>query len=428
MTLRRTIIGSLCAIMIALPAAVLTVPAAADPVPAFYDQPAPLPPGAPGDVIRTEPAPLTLSVPIPTGTLPGTATRIMFHTSDTHGSQAVSTGLVLKPAAAWQGPGPQPLVAYLNGVHGQGRHCAPSLHIPGSIRYSPPLGVMAEYELPFLYALLAQGYVVVVPDYPGLGTEGTPSALNPIAEARTALDAVRAAQRLGDPAIPAGGPVVFTGYSQGGNAAGGVAEELTGYAPELDVLGIIAGSVPTDLRVVLARAEGEALIAVAGYVLNTVSAYSPEAAQAVDQLLSPAGRALMNDAAGQCATEAILRYGFQHSTAWTADGRPLWQNLDENPVTRDVADRLSLGHRAPRVPILLITGDNDDVPAEPVADLADRWCARGTTVALHRTGIPAIAPGAIVGHSLNLLAAFPGVMLGWIHDRFAGAPAPSTCG
>ncbi|UGT38745.1 lipase family protein [Nocardia yamanashiensis] len=428
MMLRRTVFGVLCATALVLPTAILTGVATADPgVPAFYDPPTPLPAGAAGELVRSEPVALTLAVPGQAGPLPGTATRIMFHTRDTHGDPALSSGIVLKPAAAWSGPGPQPLIAYLNGVHGMGRQCAPSIQIPGLIQYTPPLDVMAEYELPFLYLLLAQGFAVVVPDYPGLGAGGNPSALDPIAESRTALDAIRAAQRLGDPAIPAHGPVVVTGYSQGGNAAAGVAEEQPAYAPELDLRGVAAGSVPIDIPALRTAASGAALGGIFGYLLNTLAAQSPETARAISGLLSPAGHTLMRESTGQCAAESILRFGFQDSAIWSIDGRPLLEVLDEHPIVHAAIQRLTLGNRTPGVPVLLYTGDNDDLPADSVRELAARWCGSGAAVQLFDTGIPTLGPGLVIGHSLNLITAYPTVVLDWVRARLTAAPAPSIC-
>ncbi|MEU1207999.1 alpha/beta fold hydrolase [Nocardia sp. NPDC005825] len=415
----------------ALPATTaFAAPASATPptIPAFYDTPDPLPPGDPGDVIRSEPAPLTLSLPSPSGVYPGTATRIMFHTSDAHDAPALATGLLLTPATSWQGPGPQPLVVYLNGTHGQGRQCAPSLQIPGLVQYTPPLDVMAEYEQPFLYALLAEGYSVVVPDYPGLGVAGTTAFINPIAEAHTALDVARAAQRLGNPAIPAHGPIVFAGYSQGGHAAGSVAEHVADYAPELDIKGIIAGATPADPLAVVDHADGGLLIGATGYVLNGLEAVYPEAAQQLSTLINPAGRAMMNDVANQCAAETVLRYGLHHTSEWTITGRPLSEVLNSNPTIAGILANLTLGNRTPTVPMLVTTGDNDDiVPAAPVRDLAARWCSDGATIQLTQTQLPTILPGTIIGHGLNLLTTFFTTTMTWIHDRFTGRPAPTTC-
>src|SRR5690242_893055 len=45
----------------------------------FYTPPEPLPPGKPGDLIRTEPSPLRLEPSGQLGAFVGTGTRIMYH-------------------------------------------------------------------------------------------------------------------------------------------------------------------------------------------------------------------------------------------------------------------------------------------------------------------------------------------------------------
>ncbi|MGW4848230.1 alpha/beta fold hydrolase [Nocardia brasiliensis] len=407
--------------------AVLTVaPVSADP--GFYQRPDPLPAGHPGDIIRTEPMASILSLPTPAGAVPGDATRIMFHSNDINGADVASTATVLAPAAPWQGPGPQPLVTYLNGTHGLGADCAASVQLSALVDYDPPLGIMAEYELPFLFALLAQGYSVVVVDYPGTGLPGPASFLNPIAEARAAIDATRAAQRLGNPLIPADGPVLFAGYSQGGNASGGVAEQLADYGPELDVKGIAVGAPAVDVLSLLDHADGTLLTGIAGYVLNALEGQYPDIAGELASIVNPAGRAMMRATAGQCAGETTLRYGLHRTGEWTTTGESLPAALRANPGIAAVVAELALGQRAPSVPVMMVTGDNDDiVPAAAVRDLAARWCAQGARVALLDTGLPTVAPGSILGHGANLLATFFSHTMPWFRDRLAGEPAPVTC-
>ncbi|MDI6630722.1 MAG: lipase, partial [Rhodococcus sp. (in: high G+C Gram-positive bacteria)] len=91
----------------------------------FYIPPSPLPAGSPGDVIRSEPSHLALSVPGIGGPLPGAATRIMYRSNDSNGEANAVTGTYIDPAAAWTGPGPRPLVVLAPGTQGQGDQCAP---------------------------------------------------------------------------------------------------------------------------------------------------------------------------------------------------------------------------------------------------------------------------------------------------------------
>ncbi|MEU9456208.1 triacylglycerol lipase, partial [Streptomyces sp. NPDC048277] len=79
-------------------------------IPAFYNPPADLP-SANGTLIRSEPLPLALSLPGLDGPLPGSATRLMYKSTDSNGQPVAVTGAYIEPTAAWQGDGPRPLVA-----------------------------------------------------------------------------------------------------------------------------------------------------------------------------------------------------------------------------------------------------------------------------------------------------------------------------
>jgi hypothetical protein len=74
-------------------------------IPAFYDPPAALP-SANGALVRTEPLPLGLSLPGLDGRpMPGTATRLMYRSTDSNGRPVAVTGSYIEPWAAWRGGG-----------------------------------------------------------------------------------------------------------------------------------------------------------------------------------------------------------------------------------------------------------------------------------------------------------------------------------
>ena len=93
--------------------------------------------------------------------------------------------------------------------------------------------------------MLAQGYVVVATDYPGLGTPGIHPYLIGISEARAVLDSVRAARAL--PNTGASNRFAVWGHSQGGHAALYTGELAASYAPELKLVGIAAAAPATYL-------------------------------------------------------------------------------------------------------------------------------------------------------------------------------------
>ncbi|UGT44667.1 lipase family protein [Nocardia yamanashiensis] len=413
--------------ILALCCAALTTlaPAHAEPVAAtdFYNPPSPLPTGNPGDVIRAEPA--EVAVPFP-----ARATRVLYRSIDPAGAAVAVSGIVFDPVAAWSGPGERPLVSFSAGTQGQGDQCAPSRLFGQLVHYTPPLDLMAEYEITAVGELLARGAAVVVTDYQGLGTPGTHTFLNAEAEAHAVIDAARAAQRLPGTGIPAAGPVLFWGFSQGGHAAGAAAERVGTYAPELDLRASYVGAVPGDLMEFGSYADGTALSGAFGYLLNSMRTVYPDTIPVLDAALNGHGRAVLADTAGQCAGETVLRYAFQHTSSWTADGRPLFPDvIASDPRTLRALDDQRLGNRRPTAPVLLLTGPADDiVPASGVRALAERWCAQGTPVQLLTLDhIPTLLPGTILGHGLDSVAFQLENALPWLDDRLADRPAPSTC-
>lgn len=120
------------------------------------------------------------------------ATRIMYRTTNSHGQAVGTTGTVLASNATWPKKGPRPLVVFSPGTQGMADRCAPSRQMA--------LGM--EYEGFSLIGLINAGYSVVVPDYIGLGTEGPHTYMNRVDQAHAVLDAGRAAQRAGFPALP----------------------------------------------------------------------------------------------------------------------------------------------------------------------------------------------------------------------------------
>ena len=141
-------------------------------IPDFYTPPANLP-SANGSLIRSEPLPLALSLPGLGSTLPGTATRIMYKSTDASGEPVAVTGAYVEPAASWAGGGPRPLVVLAPGTMGQGDQCSTSLALQRGLilgSEGSQTTISVGYEILAMYRLLAKGIAVVETDYVGLGT------------------------------------------------------------------------------------------------------------------------------------------------------------------------------------------------------------------------------------------------------------------
>ncbi|WP_254303459.1 lipase family protein [Rhodococcoides kyotonense] len=393
----------------------------------FYVPPNPLPAGSPGDLIRTEPSHLALSVPGIGGTLPGEATRIMYRSTDSNGDANVVTGTYIDPAANWTGPGERPLVVLAPGTQGQGDQCAPSKMLNNVITYTPPLGFMVEYEVLAAYSMLSQGYGVVITDYEGLGTPGAHTYVNRAAEAHAVLDAARAARKIEGTKVSGGGPLGLYGYSQGGGATAAAAELAGEYAPELEIAGTYAGAPPADLKQTLDQVDGTILTGVIGYTLNGLLESDPGLRPIIDENINDAGKAMLNLVANQCVGETILTVGLHRTQEYTTTGEPMSVVLDRLPVAQEILAKNKIGERTPNAPVLIQSGTSDDiVPHGQAVELGGAWCGKGATVQLSSAQLPAIVPGSGAGHLIPDILGL-GEAQNWMKDRFYGVPAPTNC-
>ncbi|NLU83193.1 lipase family protein [Rhodococcus sp. HNM0569] len=425
MRVRRTVLSTI--VGGALAAGALVAPATASAAPDFYAPPAELG-GAPGDVLRAEPSDLAIRVPTETGMFPAQGTRLMYRSTDTHGAPNAVTGTYLEPSQPWHGTGARPLVALAPGTQGQGDQCAPSKQLNGLINYTPPLDLFTEYELISINAMLLQGIGVVVTDYEGLGTPGDHTYVNRAAEAHAVLDAARAALSLDGTSLSDDSPIGLWGYSQGGGATAAAAELQPAYAPELDVKGTYAGAPPADLEATLAQIDGSFLTGAIGYTVNGLAQAYPEQRSKIDAVFNDRGRAMLAGVAGQCVPETGLRYGFQRTSDYTKDGRPLSEVLDGLPDVKALLDEQRIGRATPTSPVLIQHGTQDDiVPYGQGRQLAADWCAQGATVQFSPNLTPPILPSVGIGHVVPMLGGLPEAV-SFLNDRFAGVPAPNNCG
>src|SRR5262245_49203599 len=237
--------GTATALVAVVTAAVVTSSAStATADEAFYQPPNPLPAGRPGDVVRSQPSSI--------GSLSGTATRVMYLSTDKDGVAIPVTGTVVVPTEPWSGPGERPIVGYAPFTAGLGDQCAPSK----TLANDPAGDITTEFQRGFITSLLDKGIAVAQTDYQGLGTPGDHTYVMRLPTAHAVLDVIRAAQRLSSVNLPDHGPVGITGYSQGGGGSGAAVELAPQYAPELDVRGAYVGAAPADLGAVSAKLDG----------------------------------------------------------------------------------------------------------------------------------------------------------------------------
>jgi alpha-beta hydrolase superfamily lysophospholipase len=393
----------------------------------FYTPPSPLPAGKDGDIIRSEPMHLALSLPGSGKPLPAAATRVMYRSEDTHGTPTATTGTYFDPAIPWHGKGKRPLVSFAVGTIGQGDQCAPSKLFAEGATTQAPGGPIVEYETPVIYSMLARGVAVIVTDYQGLGTPGMHTYVNRAAEAHAVLDAARAAQRLPAGGVSSDAPVLTWGYSQGGGASAAAAELASSYAPELNIRGSYAGAPPADLKATLKQVDGNAIAGVIGYSLNSMMAAYPEIRQTVDENINQQGKDFLAKVADQCIGQTAIDTAGKQTKQFTKTGEPLDVVLNRLPIAQKILAEQQIGNRKPEAPVLIQQGVNDDVvPFGQSKTLAKQWCAKGSTVQFSAEQIPPLAPGTALGHIGPYLVGQPEAQQ-WLNDRLDGKSAPANC-
>ncbi|HCA5184294.1 alpha/beta hydrolase [Acinetobacter baumannii] len=161
------------------------------------------------------------------------------------GQEVQATSLVFTPntpppAGGW------PIVVWAHGTTGVADACAPSK------------AALADSTKDLISKLLAAGYVVVAPDYEGLGTPGIHPFLNVKSEAFSITDAVVAARNyLSQRNLLTSKKWVTVGHSQGGHAALGAAQYAS--RAQLDYKGTVAVAPASNLGSILV--DGEAQVA-----------------------------------------------------------------------------------------------------------------------------------------------------------------------
>ncbi|MGA5076998.1 lipase family protein [Streptomyces griseoincarnatus] len=396
-------------------------------IPAFYTPPAELPSGN-GTLIRHEPLRLGLSLPGLNGRrLPGTATRLMYTSTDSNGQPVAVTGAYIEPSAGWKGSGPRPLVVVGSGTMGQGDQCAPSLALENPLTLTGQT-VSFGYETLAVHRLLATGAAVVVTDYVGLGaTDRLHTYVNRVDEGHAMLDAARAARSVPGATVTAASRVGMYGYSQGGGASAAAAELQRTYAPDVPLAGTYSGAPPADLTEVTKGIDGSALAGALGWSINGFAQAAPALREVVEANLNDTGRKALKDISTTCVGDAILGYGFTKSTRWTTSGKSVVEIIAGEPAARAVLDDQRLGRLKPTGPVRLATGTQDDiVPHAQARQLAVDWCKKGADVTYKAVRLPNLGDKLLTNHLVPLLTD-QGDAVDWLTDRLKGKTARSNC-
>jgi hypothetical protein len=387
---RLLLIALAAAPLLVLAAWWLTLPSTPDP---FYNATYRVP-FRPGTLLRQEP----FTRGVPEGAI---AWRILHATTRDDGSPTLASAIVMVARGAPAGP--RPVVAWAHGTTGIVRGCAPSL-------LGDPFA-----HVPALQPLLAQGWVWVATDYVGLGAAGIHPYLVGTGQARSALDAVRAARQMAGVALA--DRTVIWGHSQGGNAALWAGMLAPGYAPDVPLAGIAALAPASDLPALMSAVQHTPIGRVtSAYVLQ---AYSDTYGDVKFDAYARGWPALMaRDIASRCsaggkavftALEAVAVGGSIFSTSPT--GGALGQRLAENTPLGPWAQ-----------PVLVAQGLADElVLPEVQSRFVAARCQAGRVIDYRRyAGRDHLS--VVEGDS-----PLGGELVEWTRQRFDGVPAEGVC-
>lgn len=392
--LRWLLVATVALVLVAVAVAVTAIATTrADGPDAFYRPPDPLPSTAPGDVLRVEP----VTRGIPDG---ADAWRVLYVSTTPTGEPVAVSALVVAGRAASQGA--RPVLAWAHGTSGVVPRCAPSLA-------RRPL-----FGIPALAEVLAEGWVLVATDYPGLGTPGQHPYLVGESEGRSVLDAVRAAHRL-EVGLGLDERYAVWGHSQGGHAALFAGQLADDYAPELDLVGVAAIAPATDLAETIAAMQGT----LGGKLITSLAAYAWSRTYPgitfEDAIVDRAER-VGRTVATSClvASEAALAA----LAARLLPGDLLELDPLTDPRWRPLLD-LNSADAPVDAPLLVVQGTADEVIRQSITEAnVARRCRRGDVVDYRS------APGAT---HFTVLDPAGEAALPWTRDRLAGAPATRAC-
>jgi alpha-beta hydrolase superfamily lysophospholipase len=386
----------------------------------FYAAPDPLPVGRPGEIIRS------MELGAPTG---GRAWAVLYHSTSIDGRDIAVSGIIAAPAEAdtsvptpgavpvqpepAQGGGGQAvlgpavpsdgrrIIAFAHGTTGLADPCAPS--------HEPLTGPTWSLLWPIV---LHQGYVVAATDYEGLGTAGPHPYIVGESEAHGVLDSIRAARQL--PETGAGSRALILGSSQGGHAALWSGQLAASYAPEVHLVGVVAGSPAGELRSIFVSQLRPGAASIARLEGLLVFSAWHEVYGAPLDFLTPEALDLSERLQTSSCPEASMVNGM---AIFSRDPGTL---PDEQPW-KDLAERNTPGATRTDAPILILQGTGDpQVSARSTIEVSRRLCSAGDAVDLRL--YEGVGHGSAVFTPARILMA-----LAWVDARFSETPAASTC-
>lgn len=350
---------------------------------------------AAGELISAEPV-----VDTPPGMQ---AWRIRYWTRSEANRPIEVTGMVVAPREAAP-RSPRKVVAWAHGTSGVAQDCAVSTS-PDFWKVTPGLAQM-----------IAAGYVVAAPDYPGLGSDMQHGYLVGRETAHSVIDAVRAARAI--PGAYAGTDYVVWGESQGGHAALWTASEAGRYGKGLTLRGTAAIAPPTALLDNLRLAKDQNVRAM--LTAFVTYSWSQRFGAPLGDLFGSVNRGVVGRLArNNCVKlDAKLKLGTIAGILSVRNGLKK-ADLAAHPVWARIARHNSTSAGKVHGPVFMAQAVDDPLVApEVTVAFARKLCRKHR--ALEYLSLPGNDHAKSGADSAS-------AALAWIADRFAGKAAPSNC-
>jgi hypothetical protein len=292
------------------------------------------------------------------------AWQVKFCSADSSGAALSGVTTVMIPRRPFNGS-VRPLLSYQCAIDSLGPTGDPSY----TLRHGD------QQELPLIVLALRRGWAVVATDF--TGPQHAFCAL-PLA-ARFVLDGIRAALAFEPAGFDAATPIGLWGYSGGGQATLFAAEQHAAYAPELNIVGAVAGAVGVDAISSPQMFEEANLLS--GIPFGAVIGLNrgfPE----VDLLgvLTPQGKAMVAAATDMTVEQLIASFPFLRCSDYLTVPSVL-----EIPGMRAAMEAVRLGQAMPVATMYLYHAVHDQYP--PIADvdkLVEKYRREGVDVTYRR--------------------------------------------
>jgi pimeloyl-ACP methyl ester carboxylesterase len=268
--------------------------------------------------------------------------------------------------------------------------------------------------IPWLNQIVMAGWVVVASDYSFAEKGGPHPYLIGEAEARAALDSIRAARQMSELTLDK--RMVVWGYSQGGHAALWTGIVGPRYAPELEILGVAAIAAPANIKKILAM-NVEMDKRFGPYLALSYSRFYPDIT--FEQALRPAALDAARQIVNLCDFVPPADAQRIEALAATLDGPALatsWNKALQARLAQNTADRPI------QAPVVIAQGLSDNVvpPSATDAYIEER-CAAGQPLEYWtfagRDHLTIVQPGTPL----------EALLIKWTMARFANEPQATGC-